>query len=64
MSPEDMVDAALAGLDQGEIVTIPGLPDKPDWDHFDAIRRAVAERAERAVPAPRYKIVRTPLTAA
>ncbi len=28
MSAEDMVDAALAGLDQGEIVTIPSLPDK------------------------------------
>ena len=25
MSPEDMVDAALVGLDQGELVTIPGL---------------------------------------
>jgi uncharacterized protein len=28
MSAEDTVDAALAGLDQGEIVTIPSLPDK------------------------------------
>jgi len=25
-SPEDMVDVALAGLDRGEIVTIPSLP--------------------------------------
>jgi hypothetical protein len=25
MPVEDMVDAALAGLDQGELVTIPGL---------------------------------------
>jgi uncharacterized protein len=63
MSPEDMVDAALAGLDQGEVVTIPGLPDKPEWDRFDAARRTMAERAERAVPAPRYNIVRTPTTA-
>ena len=62
MSPEDMVDAALAGLDQGEIVTIPGLPDKPGWDRFDAARRAMAERAERAVPAPRYNVIRTPPT--
>src|SRR6185312_9429412 len=27
MSAEDMVDAALAGLDQDEFVTIPALPD-------------------------------------
>jgi uncharacterized protein len=64
MSPEDMVDAALAGLDQDEVVTIPGLPDKPEWDRFDAARRAMAERAERAVPAPRYNLVRTRPTTA
>ena len=29
-SPEDMVDVALAGLDRGEIVTIPSLPDKAE----------------------------------
>ena len=27
MQTEDVVDAALAGLDQGELVTIPSLPD-------------------------------------
>jgi hypothetical protein len=30
MSAEDTVDAASAGLDQGEIVTIPSLPDKAE----------------------------------
>src|SRR5476651_2138204 len=40
MSADDMVDAALAGLDQGEVVTIPSLPDKAEWDAFDAARRA------------------------
>ena len=59
-----MVDAALAGLDQGEVVTIPGLPDNPEWDRFDVARRAMAERAERAVPAPRYNVDRTPPTPA
>jgi uncharacterized protein len=38
MSAEDMVDAALAGLDQGEIVTIPSLPDQAEWDRFPAAR--------------------------
>jgi len=36
MSAEDLVDAALAGLDQGEIVTIPSLPDKAEWDGYEA----------------------------
>ena len=30
MSAEDMLDAALAGLDQGEVVTIPSLPYKAE----------------------------------
>jgi short-subunit dehydrogenase len=32
MDVDDMVDAALAGFDQGELVTIPSLPDAADWD--------------------------------
>lgn len=31
MSVEDMVDAALVGLDQGELVTIPGLHEGEEW---------------------------------
>ncbi len=54
MSAEDMVDAALAGLDQGEIVTIPSLPDKAEWDGFDAARRAMSGKLSSAVPASRY----------
>ncbi len=56
MSAEDTVDAALAGLDQGEIVTIPSLPDKAEWDRFDAARRAMSARLSSAVPALRYNI--------
>jgi short-subunit dehydrogenase len=63
MSAEDMVDAALAGLDQGEIVTIPSLPNKAEWDGFDAARRAMSGRLSSAVPARRY-IVRHPQSAA
>jgi uncharacterized protein len=48
------IDTALAGLDQGEDVTIPSLPDKAEWDRFDAARRAMAGRLSSAVPAPRY----------
>jgi short-subunit dehydrogenase len=59
MSAEDTVDAALAGLDQGEVVTIPSLPDKAEWDRFDAARRAMSGRLSSAVPARRYNIRHT-----
>ena len=58
MSAEDTVDAAFAGLDQGEIVTIPSLPDKAVWDLFDAARHAISAKLSSAVPAPRYNIRR------
>src|SRR2546427_1084664 len=56
MSPEAMVDAALVGLDQGELVTIPGLHDGDEWTRFEATRRALSKRFGNAVPAPRYRI--------
>src|SRR5438477_2783458 len=40
MSPEDMVDAALVGLDQGALVTIPALHDGDEWTRFEAARAA------------------------
>jgi short-subunit dehydrogenase len=56
MSPEAMVDAALAGLDQGEIVTIPGLQDGDEWTRFEAARQAISKRFGNSVPAPRYRV--------
>jgi hypothetical protein len=56
MSAENLVDAALAGLDQGETVTIPSLPEKAGWDGFDAARRAMSGRISSAAPASRYNI--------
>jgi hypothetical protein len=35
MTAGNLVDAALAGLDQGEKVTIPSLPDKAEWDNLN-----------------------------
>lgn len=49
-----MVDAALRGLDLGEAVTIPSLPDAADWDHLQQARLALAPLLSRRVPAPRY----------
>lgn len=54
MSAEDMVDAALAGLDQGELVTIPALPELADWNRFESSRQALRPNLSHAQPAPRY----------
>lgn len=56
MSAGDMVDAALAGLDLGETVTIPALPSQSEWDRYDAARRAMSDRLSNAIPAPRYNL--------
>lgn len=55
MKAEDMVDAALAGLRQGESVTLPSLPDVADWTAFEAARRALGPGLSRSAPAARYR---------
>ena len=55
MSTHDMVDAALAGLDQNELVTIPSLPDAADFTTFDNARRALGPNLSRSRAADRYK---------
>lgn len=54
MDVGEMVDAALAGLDQGELVTIPSLPDPADWQRFEAARQALGPNLSRSVAAERY----------
>jgi len=56
MSAEDMVDAALAGLDQGELITIPSLPEAADWQAFEAARQKLSPNLSRAQPAARYGV--------
>jgi short-subunit dehydrogenase len=56
MSADDLVDAALAGLDLGETVTIPSLPNQAEWDRYEAARRAMSTKISSAIPAPRYNI--------
>src|SRR6267142_2589698 len=55
MPVEDMVDAALVGLDQGELVTIPSLHNGDEWTRFEAIRRGMLPQFGTSVPAPRYR---------
>ncbi|MGY2171290.1 SDR family NAD(P)-dependent oxidoreductase [Pseudomonas gingeri] len=54
MSAEQMVDAALAGLAQGELVTIPSLPDIADWQAYEQARLALGPNLSHSRPAPRY----------
>jgi uncharacterized protein len=57
MTANDVVDAALAGLDLGEIVTVPSLANNADWERYEAARRAMSlDKLSSAVPAPRYKL--------
>lgn len=56
MSADDLVDAALAGLDLGETVTIPSLPSLAEWDRYDTARRAMSDKLSSAIPAPRYNV--------
>ena len=55
MRADAMVDAALAGLDQGEFVTIPSLEDAGKYDAFEAARVAMHGELSVSSPASRYK---------
>lgn len=56
MTAEDLVDAALAGLDQGELATLPSLPDLADWNRFDDARKALKPDLSHIKPAARYNV--------
>jgi hypothetical protein len=56
MTTEDMVDASLAGLDQGEFATIPALPNAADFETYEKARLALAPNLSRKRPADRYGI--------
>ncbi|MFD3457875.1 SDR family NAD(P)-dependent oxidoreductase [Streptomyces sp. NPDC058691] len=54
MSPRDAARAALAGLDAGELVTIPSLPEYTMWQAYDEARLALAPVLSLSQPAKRY----------
>jgi len=56
MDAGDLVDAALAGFDQGEAVTIPSLPDVADWNAAGAARMALGPNLSKNRPADRYRV--------
>ena len=55
MEVGDLVDAALAGLDKGETITIPPLADEAHWIAYDDARRALAPYLSRREVAARYR---------
>ena len=54
MRVDDLVDAALAGFDQGEAVTWPSVGDAGLWDKFEAARGALVGATQTGTPAARY----------
>ncbi len=58
MSAEDCVDAALAGLDQGETVTLPSVEDASLWNAFDAARIKMLQASQTKNAASRYGLSR------
>jgi short-subunit dehydrogenase len=56
MEVDEMVDAALAGLDLGELVTIPSLPNIADYQSYDAARLHLGPNLSRNHAADRYKV--------
>ena len=54
MGVDEMVDAALKGLDLGELVTIPSLPEIADWKAFETARLALGPNLSRQHAAARY----------
>lgn len=55
MQADELVDAALSGLDQGELVTIPSLPDVAQWNTFMAARLAMGPNLSLQKAAQRYR---------
>lgn len=57
MRADDLVDAALIGLDRGESVTIPSLHDVKRWEAFEAARHHLTAEISSNAPASRYRAI-------
>jgi uncharacterized protein len=54
MTPQDLVTAALRGLDRGESWVFPSLSDFSVWDDFQKARQALVGGLMNGAPAARY----------
>jgi short-subunit dehydrogenase len=55
MEVGELVDAALAGFDRRETVTIPPLPDATQWTDFEAARKIMFPNFNQVHAAKRYR---------
>jgi uncharacterized protein len=55
MKVDDLVDAALAGFDRRELVTIPPLQDAARWEALDGARQTLLGDINQAQVAARYQ---------
>lgn len=55
MTAADLVDAALAGFDLREAVTIPSLAKTGRWTSYERARRTLLAELVSSEPAPRYR---------
>ena len=55
MEVGELVDAALAGFDRRETVTIPPLPDEAQWTAHEAARQAMLPNFSQVHAAARYR---------
>jgi short-subunit dehydrogenase len=55
MEAEELVDAALAGFDRRETVTIPSLPDLDQWTGLDTARKSMIANVNQVHAAERYR---------
>ncbi|RON57839.1 SDR family NAD(P)-dependent oxidoreductase [Pseudomonas frederiksbergensis] len=56
MSAEDCVDAALAGLDNGEAITWPSVEDETLWNQYATASATLFAATQTGTPASRYRI--------
>lgn len=55
MTPETLVDAALADLDRGAFASIPSLQDLAEWEAWEAAREVMRPHLSSRTAAPRYR---------
>ncbi len=55
MGVDELVDAALVGLDRGELITLPSLSNEADWEAFQAARQHLGPNLSLDHAASRYK---------
>jgi hypothetical protein len=55
MELDELVDAALKGLDMGERITIPSLPDVQDLADAESARLKLGPNLSHNHPAARYR---------